>query len=356
MSIPTTFDAFSNIITYQPEQALIKSGTATTYFSRSTDPNSIYGDIIDAPPVIVIMDQTNLDPNSLTGFIIYTITIGSITTVVKLISFGPTLVFELEPVSTPLNVLVEYIPGPGLRRAIRITIDNVSYNIIIADEVILPTTNFSVGITFNKAIQLITGPAASIGALGGPGAGGGFTPIGQIGPSQPVRVPIIDIYGQTTIDGDYLSDMTFVIQDQYKYKCNDKCKEDTNNGCYGCTIYYLPVNKLKTTTFQENNIPLEDVVRGKGTLQEKVFKLYNLPLSPEFQDFYERFIRYGMLKYILIKLLYGEFDSNKLCRNFNKQFFKDLANSRFCGFIEYFENPANGIMGFDQYYIKCCQK
>ena len=163
--------------------------------------------------------------------------------------------------------------------------------------------------------------------------------------------------------------MKFVIQDQYKYKYNDRCKEDNFNkdtidGCYGCTIYYLPVNKLKTTTFQQNNIPLEEVVKGKGangpsltgTLQKKVFKLYGMPIGIEFQNFYERFIRYGMLKYILIKLLYGEFDLCKLCRNFNKQFFKDLAHSRFCGFIEYFDNPDNGIIGFDQYFIKCSSK
>ena len=186
-----------------------------------------------------------------------------------------------------------------------------------------------------------------------------ISPTGNVQVRVPAKggssIPIIDIYGQTTINGAYLSDMAFVIQDQYKYKCHNHMINNDND-CYGCTIYYLPINKIKTTTFHQNNIPLEDVVKGKGTLQEKVFNIYNTYTvldKPNFQDFYERFIRYAMLKYILIRLIYGTFDLNKLCRNFNKQFFKDLARTRFCGFIEYFENPANGIVGFDQFFIKC---
>ena len=62
-----------------------------------------------------------------------------------------------------------------------------------------------------------------------------------------------------------------------------------------------------------------------------------------------------MLKYILIRLIYGEFDLNKLCKNFNKQFFKDLAHSRFCAFVDFFEDPANDIIDYDDYFIKCEQ-
>ena len=192
------------------------------------------------------------------------------------------------------------------------------------------------------------------------GAGGGFTsiPIAPTGPTgtigiQPVRVPIIDIYGQTTLNGEYLSDMTFVIQDQYKYYCNeniiDPCQCD-------CDIIYIQPDKLKTTTLIDNNIPLQDVVIGKGkTLQAKVDKIATSIGEPNFKLFNERFLRYAMLKYILIRLLYGTYDLNKLCRNYNKQFFKDLKHSRFCGFIEFFEDPANEIMNFDQYFIKCKQ-
>ena len=169
-----------------------------------------------------------------------------------------------------------------------------------------------------------------------------------------VRVPIIDIMGQTTLNGDYLSDMTFVVQDKYKYKCSENIVKKCKNGCV--EHYYL-YGKLKTTTFQENNIPLQCVVKGKGkTLRAKVKAIYPGLSDPDFQDFYRRFILYGMLKYFLIRLIYGEFDLNKLCRNYNKQFFKDLKNSRFCGFVEFLEDPANDILNFDQYYIKCNQE
>ena len=149
--------------------------------------------------------------------------------------------------------------------------------------------------------------------------------------------------------GEYLSDMTFVIQDKYKYYG----KENIVDPCQcGCDIYYIQPNKVKTTTLVDNNIPLEDVVIGKGTLRDKVLRISTSRGEPNFNEFYERFIRYAMLKYILIRLLYGEFDLNKLCRNYNKQFFKDLKHSRFCGFIEFFDNPDNEIIGFDQYFIK----
>lgn len=145
--------------------------------------------------------------------------------------------------------------------------------------------------------------------------------------------------------------MIFVIQDQFKY-CKNKNIIDPCQ-C-SCDIYYIQPNKLKTTTFVENNnIPLQDIIVGKGTLKDKVKRISDKIGEPNYYLFLDRFIRYAMLKYILIRLLYGEFDLCKLCRNFNKQFFKDLSNSRFCGFIEFFQNPDNEIMDFDQYFIKC---
>ena len=57
------------------------------------------------------------------------------------------------------------------------------------------------------------------------------------------------------------------------------------------------------------------------------------------------------MKYILARCIYGDFNLAYLYRNYNNQFFKDLANSRFCGFIEFFNNPDNGIFDFDQYFI-----
>jgi len=180
-------------------------------------------------------------------------------------------------------------------------------------------------------------------------------------PTGCIRVPSIVIQGQTTYNGEYISDMTFTIKDKYKYydcknvidyhkKCNDCSKS-----CNACKHYYYPYSKLKTTIFLEFGPPMQKVVKGKGcTLREKLVNYYNNHIilnAPTFDDFYEQMILYGMLKYILCKILYGDFNIHYLYRNFNKQFFKDLANSRFCGFIEFFDNPDNHIIDYDKYFI-----
>lgn len=213
-----------------------------------------------------------------------------------------------------------------------ITLTDATYTFDLTDQ------NFRVKIGYANNVQL-----------------GGIATSIQFPPTNntEVRVPIIDIMGQTTIDGEYLSDMMFVIQDKYKYCGHDNLIKK----CSSCNPHYYSYGKLKTTTFRENNIPLQCVVKGKGkTLQNKVMRFFNTnAFGNNFQDFYRRFIQYAMLKYILIRLIYGEFDLNKLCKNYNKQFFKDLKHTRFCGFIEFFEDPVNQILDFDQFYIKCNQ-
>ena len=330
--------------------------TITPTTAEAKTEEYIYEDVVAKPPfspITVILDST--DPNMIT----YTITFDAFQGIIP-----PTIIITRTPAgvtkdkSDEFNVLVHLVSGPA---AIRVTVtlgflqnvDPLLYNDGDNYEIYL-RSDLTVIADRAKGSQFITGPAASIGALGGPGGGGGFDPdiIGQIDPSQPVRVPIIDIYGQTTLNGEYLSDMTFVIQDQYKY-CKSKNIIDPCQ-CE-CDILYIQPNKLKKTTLVKNNIPLEDVVVGKGNLYDKVFRIFNTTGELNFKFFNERFVRYAMLKYVLIRLLYGEYDLNKLCRNFNKQFFKDLKHSRFCGFIEFFENPDNEIIGFDQYFIKCDQ-
>lgn len=175
--------------------------------------------------------------------------------------------------------------------------------------------------------------------------------------SDEVIVPIIDILGQTTVDAKYLSDFKFIIQDKYSYyNCKNIVEEDcckNDKGC-GCKTLYYPEDKLKTTTFKEVSPPLQDVVKGKGcSLRKKLLNYYikHPEIGPSFQDFYEQMILYGMLKYILARLIYGDFNIRYLYKNFNNQFFKDLENSRFCGFIQFFDNPDNGILDYDKYFI-----
>lgn len=92
----------------------------------------------------------------------------------------------------------------------------------------------------------------------------------------------------------------------------------------------------------------------RKTLRDKLNNYFEThsEIGPSFQDFYDQIVLYGTLKYILARVLYGDFNLDYLYKNFNKQFFKDLAHSRFCGFIEFFNDPANHIIGYQKYFLK----
>ena len=305
-------------------------------------------------PITLFADFTNFTLYPFSGYILYTITINQALSGQVKLAFNPVSLavsfsvitaingvhFDLSFENFAVEILVKLI-NPDLDPNIYSSGDLYRIQVAPSTYHIDQPSNFTIAVTFKlyrpKGLQL----------------GGNLNiPTSPTGPIE-VKVPIIDIYGQTTINGEYLSDMSFVIQDKHKYKCHTNIVD--HDAC-GCVQHYLPTYKLKTTTFQENNIPLEKVVKGKGkSLQDKVLKIFNRTNNPDFIAFYERFIRYAMLKYILIRLIYGEFDLNKLCKNFNKQFFKDLKHSRFCAFVEFFEDPVNNIIGYDDYFIKCDQ-
>lgn len=160
-----------------------------------------------------------------------------------------------------------------------------------------------------------------------------------------VNIPIINISGQTTVNGDYLSDMLFIIKDKYKYYkyCNKKVYDKQ------CNIM-INSNYLKTTTLYQNNIPLEKVLKGKCgvTLKEKA---YNINPEPEFNSFYKNLILYAMVKYVLSYILYGKFNLNYLLNKYNNDFFKHLQKSRFSYFIIFFTNPQYNVVGFNKYFL-----
>jgi hypothetical protein len=168
-----------------------------------------------------------------------------------------------------------------------------------------------------------------------------------------VEIPIIEIRGQTTYNADYLSDMTFIIKDKYRYYDYDSKIIKT---CGKCKSQYGKLSKLKTTKFLQFSPPLQNVVKGKGcNLKEKLYNYYlthQCKFGSSFNDdFYGPLILYSMFKYILAKLLYGDFNINYLCQNFNKQFFKDLKQSRFCGAIDFFCDEE--YRGFYKVFVKC---
>jgi len=72
-------------------------------------------------------------------------------------------------------------------------------------------------------------------------------------------------------------------------------------------------------------------IGNQDTLRKKVINLWETKLPDEnFEILYENIIRY-----ILSKILYGNFDINYLLRQYYKQFLTDLQKSK-----KLFENPT----------------
>jgi hypothetical protein len=164
-----------------------------------------------------------------------------------------------------------------------------------------------------------------------------------------VRVPAILINAQTNIIGSDLGDANFQICDEIKYYDYDP---DTIKGC---KIIYINIDNIKQTSFQEGNISIYKVLKGQGkTACEKISNLYienQEELGIDFTSFYENIFTYALIRYILSKLLYGNFTMNYLLQKYYEQFIEDLRKSRFCAFVENFLDCNLPIYGYDKYFI-----
>lgn len=162
-----------------------------------------------------------------------------------------------------------------------------------------------------------------------------------------VKIPAITIYGQTSVTGMDIGDMIFTIYDKFKYY-----KEEPLNPELKCVVEYEKSPKVKTTTFHKCCPRIVSVLRGKGvTAYCKVESIW-LSTQPNvfLFNFYQNIIQYAMLKYILARLLYGEFNINFLLGKYNEKFLNDLAQSRFCAFVTNFEDCNSPIFGYNKYF------
>jgi len=174
------------------------------------------------------------------------------------------------------------------------------------------------------------------------------------------RIPIINILGQSMFDGSDVSDMTFTIFDEFTYE-EKKCIVEKNKN--KCQLLRLECNKLQKTTFVKCCPWMVSVVKGKGsTLREKleyIIKKNQQPNNIGINDFLEKMIKYGMTRYILCRILYGHFNIDYLLEKYYLKFIKDLGKSRFCRFVEFFQDCTdvnNNFVGYEKYFlyeIKC---
>ncbi len=155
-------------------------------------------------------------------------------------------------------------------------------------------------------------------------------------------VPRITINTQTTIDGSDIGDTVFTIYDEFTYYNINKIPDNTCKD--------RQTDNVKTTIFRECCPYMVSVIKGEGkTLWDKLQYLFNTEITglPNVYVFYRNIALYGMAKYILSRLLFGDFNINYLLGKYYDKFIAKLSKSRFCKFITYFQENIS----YEQYFL-----
>lgn len=188
--------------------------------------------------------------------------------------------------------------------------------------------------------------------LGGPGFMGGTGPCSTcsclpLNSCGSIQVPEAFMTARTTITGSDIGEVIFTICDTYSYYKEEKL-------CSNCGIYYAQPSEIKTTTFDKCCPFIVSVLRGKGnTAYERItyiWKQRQSQIGLTFDEFYTNIVYFSMAKYILARILYGTFNINYLLGKYNEKFLRDLASSRFCNFITFFESCDSSVYGYNQYF------
>ena len=58
-----------------------------------------------------------------------------------------------------------------------------------------------------------------------------------------------------------------------------------------------------------------------------------------------------MLKYVLSRIMYGNFNIKYILNKYHNKFINDLSNTRFCNFVTLFTDPNSKIFGYERYFI-----
>ena len=162
-------------------------------------------------------------------------------------------------------------------------------------------------------------------------------------------VPSIDINFQSLIDGSDIGNTVFTIIDDVQYY-NHKTTPIIPN--YTCQI--IKTDNPKTTLFDKACPLIVNVLKGLGTnAYEKIIYLMENTVTGvnDVYDFALALVKYSMLKYVLARFMYGNFNIKYVLNKYNNKFLKDLANTRFCKFVNKFTNPNSDIFGYSKYFL-----
>jgi hypothetical protein len=166
-----------------------------------------------------------------------------------------------------------------------------------------------------------------------------------------VRIPAILIKAQTNTDGSDLGDATFQICDKIQYYDSKMLDMDDNNTC---KIRYIATKDLKQTKFQKGNLNIASVLKGEGhTACEKLSNLFmdfGYELKITFLEFANNIMIYVVIRYILSKLIFGDFNMDYLLGKYYNTFIDNLGKSRFCSFVEIFLDCNSIIYDYDKYF------
>lgn len=167
---------------------------------------------------------------------------------------------------------------------------------------------------------------------------------------NPVLVPIITISGQTTVDYCNIGDMIFTICDKYIYYNEVPISTNTKT----CKDIYINPDELKSTRLIQCCPNMVKVLKGRGcTLFDKASYIYDRmseSIGPSLYDFYINLIFYSMVRYILARILYGEFNIKYLLNKYYEKFLIDLGNSRFCGALQFFNDSTQPTYGYNKFF------
>ena len=162
-------------------------------------------------------------------------------------------------------------------------------------------------------------------------------------------IPSISIDFQSLIDGSDLGETIFEVTDEFQYYNHKTTPIIPNHICQ-----ILKSNDPKITRFEKACPLIVSVLRGEGsTAWDKVnYLFYNK--NPNFDDIYNFFIlgivKYSMTKYLLSRIMYGNFNIKYILNKYHDKFLRDLSNTRFCNFVTLFTDPNSEIFGYQKYF------
>lgn len=164
-------------------------------------------------------------------------------------------------------------------------------------------------------------------------------------------IPKIDISAVSAAEDLNFGEAFYVVVDTVRHKGTVSCK---NKRIVDSTAPGGVVYESKFSQFPQIN----SVLKGEGcSLRQKFRSLiahYDLDVSIE--SFTAHMALYALLKYILARLMYGDFSLKYLDRCFNKQFMRDLSESHYSFYLFFFTNREIGLIGFDRYFKCLCEK